>query len=96
MIIDCGGGVVLDPENITNLKKNGTLIYLSASAESIWQRVKGRKHRPLLNVEDPQAKIKELLESRKSFYEQADHVVDTNNKTINAVCDEIGRLLGND
>ena len=46
MIIDCGGGVVMDDENMANLKKNGHVIYLSASPESIYNNIKNRSHRP--------------------------------------------------
>jgi shikimate kinase len=93
LILDCGGGVVLDPENISNLKKTGIIIYLSTSPEVIWERVKGKKHRPLLNVEDPKAKIRELLEARRPYYEQADHIVDTNGKSVEQVCSEIMELM---
>jgi len=71
MIFDCGGGAVLDPENMANLRKNGLIIYLSASPEFIYENIKGRQHRPLLNVEDPQSKIAEILETRRPYYEKA-------------------------
>lgn len=96
VILDCGGGVVLDPDNVTNLKKNGVLIYLSASAEAIWERVKGKKYRPLLDVEDPKAKIKELLDAREPFYKQADHMVDTHGKSVAQICREIMSLMKDD
>ena len=93
VIIDCGGGVVLNPENITDLKRHGVLFFLSASAETIYQNIKGQEHRPLLSVPDPKAKIRELLKERKPFYGQADHTVETDHKTLDQVCAEIVDLL---
>lgn len=85
MIFDCGGGVVLDPENMANLKKNSLVIYLSASPESVCNAIKDQKHRPLLNVEDPQSKIAELLEARKPYYEKADVIIDADHKAIDQI-----------
>ena len=48
-IIDCGGGVVLNPDNMSNLKKGGVVFYLKAKSEVLYERVKSEKHRPLLN-----------------------------------------------
>ncbi|MFC1704600.1 shikimate kinase [Candidatus Omnitrophota bacterium] len=89
-VIACGGGVVLDKENVANLKKTGIVIYLKASPAVILERTKAYAHRPLLNVEDPREKIKELLDFRRGFYEQADHTIDTSNATIEEV---VARIL---
>ncbi len=94
LIIDCGGGVVLQPGNLDQLKKNGILIYLSASPEMIYQRVKNHTHRPLLNVADPQSKIKEMLQSRKFFYEQAEYTIDTNSKSVEQTAEEVLLTVG--
>lgn len=96
LIIDCGGGVVLNPQNIAQLKANGILIYLCATAETICERVKNKKGRPLLNVNNPQKRVNELLKKRKPLYAQADYTVVTDNKTVNEVCKEIIHHLGHD
>lgn len=92
LIIDCGGGIVLQQENIDDLKKSGITIYLKASVEDIYERTKNQKHRPLLNVENPQVKIKELLTAREPLYAQADYTIDTFRKTAYEVAEEIIRL----
>ena len=92
-IIDCGGGVVLDQKNIVHLKRNGVLIYLKASPKFLYQSIKNKKNRPLLNVKDPLARIKLLLEQRKSKYEQADIILDTDYKTIKQICEKILKIL---
>ena len=94
IIIDCGGGVVLDQENIDTLKKNGRLIHLSASEEFIHRMISRNKDRPLLHgVSHPQEKIKALLEQRRSKYEQADLMIVSEGKTIDQVTEEIVREL---
>ena len=89
LIIDCGGGIILQQENLDRLKKNGILVYLSASPQMVYERVKNNSQRPLLNVADPQAKILELLQARKFYYEQADHTIDTNHKTVEQTAKEV-------
>ncbi len=89
VIIDCGGGVVLTPENFTLLKKSGTIIFLNASPEVIIQRIKGDVNRPLVNVPNPLARIKEIYTQRLPLYNQADIVVDANDPSVDAAVVEI-------
>ncbi|MCK4993677.1 MAG: shikimate kinase [Candidatus Omnitrophica bacterium] len=88
-IIACGGGVVLDEDNIKNLKKNGVIICLEATPEVILKRTENYKHRPLLNVDDPKSKIEDMLEKRKSYYAKADYSIDTSKLSAQQVADEI-------
>lgn len=76
-IIACGGGIVLDKENMKIMKETGVVICLTASAEAIINRTSGYLHRPLLNVADPKREIDLLLKLRAPFYCQADKVIDT-------------------
>lgn len=92
VIIDCGGGVVLDSRNVEALRKNGVLVYLQTSPAEIFRRLKTQTDRPLLKTPDPQAKIKELLDYRSPFYAQADHTLMTDGKTPEQVGQEILRL----
>jgi shikimate kinase len=95
-IIVCGGGVVLNPENITNLKRNGKTILLDTEAEEIYNRIKDDKSRPLLKDKMSIAYIDKLLHQRKSLYaDAADIVVDTHDKNIDNICKEIVGMLLN-
>jgi shikimate kinase len=94
IVIDAGGGVVLDEKNIQNLKHNGTLVCLNALPGVIYERTKHYAHRPLLNVADPEKKIQELLDFRAPFYKKADHQVDTSQKSIEEVVQEVMQLVG--
>ncbi len=88
-VIVTGGGVVLREKNIQNLRKNGVIIYLHASPEVIYNRVKNQSHRPLLQVKDPLEEIRELLEFRAPFYAKNDHAIDTSDLTIEEVVAEV-------
>ena len=93
VIIDCGGGVVILEENIRNLKKKGPVICLSATPSVIYERVREHRHRPLLNVPDPQEAIQRLLKERETFYARADFSVDTSTLTVDQVVSKILAFL---
>ena len=88
-VISCGGGIVINPKNIAVMKQTGKVICLSARPEAIYQRIKGDTSRPLLEVADPKARIKELLDARRPFYEKADFMIDTSDRPIEEVSREI-------
>lgn len=92
-VIAAGGGVVLDDENMANLRKKGVIICLNAAPEKIYERTKLYKHRPLLNVENPIEKIRQLLNLRAPFYAKADYQIDAANKSVKEVAAEIRRIL---
>ena len=89
VIISTGGGAVLRKENMAALRKNGIIICLAATPETILKRTGTHKNRPLLLVEDPLTKIQELLQFRKPFYEKADVMINTENKTPLQISEEI-------
>ena len=88
-VITTGGGVVERPGNLDHLRRAGRVIYLRARPEILYGRVAGSSHRPLLQVADPLARVRELLARRAPAYEQADRVVDTDNLTIAEVVERI-------
>ena len=96
LVVDCGGGVVLQQENIDHLKRNGILFYLAASPEIIYKRIKNQTHRPLLNIPHPPTKIQELLNQRKSFYEQAHFTINTDPQSIEDTTQEVLSKLSHD
>lgn len=95
-IISCGGGVVLDSENIDLLKNNGRLIWLKASPLETYNRLLGDTSRPLLKNNFTIKKLTNLLNSRLALYEYAsDIIVDTDGKSIQDIAREIvEKLLG--
>jgi len=71
-VIATGGGLAANPENLASLKEHALVVCLWCSAEGIMQRVGHQTHRPLLRVENPLEKIRQLLEERAPAYRQAD------------------------
>mgnify|MGYP001613561707 FL=1 len=89
VIISTGGGAVLRQENMDALRENGVIICLTATPETILKRISNNNDRPLLQVKDPLKKIQELLEFRMPYYEKADIMIDTENKTPLEIAEEI-------
>lgn len=81
-ILATGGGAVLDPENVKNLKAHGVLIGLTAKPEAILARVGKGDERPLLSGHDRFARIQALLKARAPFYQQADFTLDTTDLSV--------------
>lgn len=93
IVLSTGGGAILNTENRKHLFANGLVIYLKVSVAEQLSRLKETQDRPLLQITDPEAKLKELAKQRESFYHDlADHMIVTDHRTIDSVVDEIIRL----
>jgi len=90
-IISTGGGLVQDIENLNNLKKNGFVVYLQASVETLYSRIKDDNKRPLLQVDNPLEKLSEILIAREKNYKLANFIINTENKTIDYIVNELIR-----
>jgi len=91
-VISCGGGIVLDEENIQLMKNTGKIICLRATPEVILKRTAGLTQRPLLNVPHPKEKIEFLLKLRAPYYAQADKTIDTSKFSVEQVVEKIIRV----
>lgn len=93
-VVATGGGTVLRAANVELMKATGRIIFLEASAETLWMRVKDNKDRPLLKSDKPQEKLLEIYAYRRPVYEGSCQLkVNTDGKTAGAVADEIFELL---
>ena len=89
-IVSCGGGVVVRPENIEYMKKNGRVFYLKTSPETVYNRVKDSTNRPILNGNMNVEYIAGLMEKRRALYEgAADITITTDGKSVDEITDEI-------
>lgn len=88
-VMAAGGGAVLDPENLRNLRTGGMLVCLTADPAVIVDRLKDDAGRPLLQSPDRLARICELLEQRAAAYAQADLTIDTSTANIEEIVDRI-------
>lgn len=91
VIIFCsGGGVVLNEQNVKNLKRTGVVVWLKATPEEIFSRISEDNTRPLLKDNMSVANIESMLEGRLHLYEKAaDVVIETDGKTVEQVSFEI-------
>jgi shikimate kinase len=90
LVIATGGGVVIHPENVAALKRNGIIVGLEASPEVIMSRVSRKKsNRPLLSKHTTIEDIEKMLASREEYYARADIRVNTTGQELNKVVNEI-------
>ena len=94
IVLATGGGAVLSEENRKYLSERGTVVYLQASIAPQAERTSRDKNRPLLKTDDPEKKIRELMELREPLYREiADIVIDTNKRNARSVSQEINKIL---
>lgn len=90
LVLATGGGVILNPTNRQCLIKQGMVIYLRASLDALLERTRHHKNRPLLQTENPRQRFEKILTEREPLYlETADWVLDTENKSIRRIVNEI-------
>ncbi len=92
-VVACGGGIVIDRDNIEIMKRTGIVICLSASPEIILKRTQSATHRPLLNVARPKKQIELLLKLRAPYYALADKTIDTSRISVKEVVDKVLKLI---
>lgn len=97
IIIDSGGGVILRPENVENLRRNGKLIWLRASVPVIVKRIESGTQRPALTEgKSFTEEVEDVLRERTPLYEAAAHArVDTDRLDLEQVAEEVRRLFAN-
>lgn len=75
IVLATGGGVVLKEENRRCLHETGWVVYLNVPPHLLYQRTRHDKNRPLLQVEDPLARLEELYALRDPLYRETAHLV---------------------
>jgi shikimate kinase len=93
-VLAVGGGAVLDAENARRLHETGVMVHLTARPETILERIGDVAERPLLAGCNPRAVIDRLFAERRPAYEAlADVAVDTSDRSVDEVADEVERLV---
>jgi shikimate kinase len=89
-VLSTGGGSVLRPVNRQNLHTRGKVVYLRSTPEEVFRRLKHDMQRPLLQVNDPQEKLRDLFNARDPLYRETAHFVfDTGRPSINRLLNTI-------
>ena len=82
-LLSTGGGAVLRPLNRERLHERGQVFYLRTTPEDVFRRLRHDRNRPLLQVQDPMKKLRDLYETRDPLYREAAHyVVETTRPTV--------------
>ena len=96
-VVATGGGTILAAENRAAMREAGTVVYLRARLEHLWERTRHDTSRPLLSTPDPRGTLEALLAEREPLYREAAHVVvDTGSQGTQAVVGRIVSALGDD
>jgi len=95
-VVSCGGGLVIQPGMLELLKSKGVVVCLHASIETILARTARQRNRPLLDVEDPDARVRVLYAAREAIYKQAGTVILTDARPLNDVVAHVLRAWRRD
>jgi shikimate kinase len=94
IVLATGGGAILDPANREHLGNRGKVIYLHASVNQQLKRTRMDRNRPLLQTEDPRARLEELMAIRDPLYREITSVViDTDGMRVRDVVNKILEML---
>lgn len=91
-VVSCGGGLPVQPGMAELLKEKGVVVCLFASPKTIVERTVGNRKRPLLNVPDPEKRVRELMEEREPVYLGTGIGVSTEGRPIAEVVKNIVRI----
>jgi len=93
-VIATGGGAVLRPDNRELLRSRTLCVFLDASLDLLWKRLRRDRRRPLLQVADPEGRLRELSAERDPLYRETAHiVVRTDGLSFNRLADEVERRI---
>lgn len=91
-VVATGGGSVLDPDNVTTMRATGATVLLTATTETMVGRLEGTADRPLLRKPDD---IEAIATARSALYvESADVIIDTTDRNVDDVVNEVVRCAG--
>jgi shikimate kinase len=95
-VLATGGGAFLSNENRKMISESGVSVWIKADLETLWERVKDKTSRPLLNGGNPKGVLSKLLEARYPLYGTADIVVnsasgDPHEIVVNAIVEALDK-----
>ncbi len=94
-VIATGGGAVLRARNRVQLRSSGTVVYMHASPDTIWQRIRTHRGRPLLASANPLQRLESLYVERDALYRETAHfVVNVTTEPPSAVATKITLATG--
>ncbi|OHC81449.1 MAG: 3-dehydroquinate synthase [Sideroxydans sp. GWF2_59_14] len=95
IVLATGGGAILSSQNRAAMKQHGVVVYLKSSVHDLWQRTRHDQNRPLLQTENPRAKLQELHDLRDPLYtEAADVIMHTGKQSVQILIEKLQQKLG--
>ncbi|HVU32481.1 MAG TPA: shikimate kinase [Opitutaceae bacterium] len=95
-VVACGGGLVVQPGMLERLKEKGVVVCLHASIETILERTGRNRNRPLLEVEDPEQRVRALYAQREPIYNQCGTVILTDARPLHDIAAHVVRAWRRD
>lgn len=93
-VLSTGGGSVLRPINRERLHARGQVFYLRAAPEEVFRRLRHDRNRPLLQVDDPMKKLRDLYQVRDPLYREAAHyIIETSRPSVSGLVNMITTQL---
>jgi shikimate kinase len=94
-VLASGGGAVMNADTRAAIKAKGVSIWLTADVDVLMRRINKRRHeRPMLQAEDPVARLRELMVEREPVYALSDLTVQSREAPHEAIVTEIVAVLG--
>ena len=90
-VVACGGGLVVQPQMLELLQSKGVVVCLHASIETILVRTARHRNRPLLEVENPEQRIRTLYAAREPIYRRSGAVILTDSRPLNDIVSHVIR-----
>jgi shikimate kinase len=95
-VVACGGGLVVQPGMLPELKSRGVVVCLHASIETILERTGRHRTRPLLEVDDPEARVRALFAQREPIYNRCGTVILTDARPLHDITAHVIRAWRRD
>lgn len=91
-IVSCGGGLIVPPGMLELLRSRGVIICMHAPIDTILQRTMHATHRPLLAVENPEQRLRELYAQRETLYRRSGTMVLTDKRPLREIAAHVLRV----
>ncbi len=91
-VVACGGGLVVQPGMLDRLRTKGVVVCLHASIETVLERTSTNRNRPLLHVDDPMTRLRELYALREPIYRRAGAVILTDHRPTSEIISHVLRV----
>jgi shikimate kinase len=95
-VVSCGGGLVVPPGMLDLLRQRGVIVCMHAPIETILQRTMHATHRPLLAVENPEQRLRELYAQREELYRRSGTMVLTDKRPLREIVAHVLRIYRQD